>query len=222
LSRLSEADRSALFERGRRLSSRAGRTLLAHGAPEPPVFILLSGAVKAFRSATAESSATLIEIYGAGDALGIESLLQDRPGHLTYLTARTTEFITIAQSAFEGYMERNPQVMHIVFTTVTSRLRDRDVALSYASKNVQERLIALLSQLEDTHGEPEDGAVIIKVGITQAEMASVIGASEAAVNREILKLKKNGFIESGYRSIKIKRNLRLYLEHGQLDRGYAK
>jgi CRP-like cAMP-binding protein len=207
LSRLPIADYQALVERGRQIPVVPGTTLGVQGDPSPSVFFLLSGIVKVVRAATAESAATLIDVCGRGDVLGLESLLRGKPGHLTYVTTKPTEFVVISQQTFETYLDRNPQVLGILFTAVAQHACDRDVALSYAGHKVRDRLVAFLMRLQLNHGVADNGVVRIDVGVGHADMASAIGASEISVSREMAKLKKEGFLEMGYRTVIIKKNL---------------
>lgn len=206
LSRLSTADYQALVGRGRELTARADETLLAQGNPAPPVFFLLSGIVKIQRTATPDSAAAIIDVCGAGDALGLESLLRGRPGHLSFVAKKPTRYVVLAQNVFEAYLERNPHVMPILFAAVAGLACDRDGSLAYATHSNRDRLVAFLTRLARLHGVQQGGGVVkIDAGLSHSEIGSAIGCSKVAVQRTIRDLKKEGIIDVKYRTVLIKR-----------------
>ncbi|WET79782.1 Crp/Fnr family transcriptional regulator [Amycolatopsis sp. QT-25] len=208
LTAATERQRQRLLELGRHVDHGAGATLLNQGEPSPPVLILRSGFVKALRTAQGDTVPTIVDLLGAGDVLGVEACLAGRSSHLAFVATKPVRVLEIPQDAFHGFLGEDKRAMAWIAADSALRLRRRDIALGFATAKVRSRLTAFLARLQALYGIPRAEEVVIDVGLNHADIASAIGASPASVNAEITKLKKEGYLTTGYKTIHVKKRLR--------------
>ncbi|MFC9256194.1 Crp/Fnr family transcriptional regulator [Amycolatopsis thailandensis] len=208
LAAVTERQRQRLLDLGKHVDHVAGSTLLNQGDPAPPVLILRSGFVKALRAAQGGTSPMIVDLLGAGDVLGVEDCLARRSSQLSYVATKPARVLEIPQNAFRGFLDDDKQAMALITVDLAVRLRLRNVALGFATAKVRSRLTAYLTRLQALHGIPGDGGVVIDVGLNHADLASAIGASAASVNAVMAKLKNEGFLATGYKTIHVKKRLR--------------
>ncbi|MEV7549732.1 Crp/Fnr family transcriptional regulator [Amycolatopsis sp. NPDC089917] len=207
LAAVTERQRQRLLDLGRHVDHAAGTTLLNQGDPAPPVLILRAGFVKALRAAPGGTSPMIVDLLGAGDLLGVEDCLVRRPSHLSYVATKPVRVLEIPQHAFHGFLDEDKQAMALITVDLGFRLRLRNSALGFATTKVRSRLTAYLARLQTLYGVPGEGGVVIDVGLNHADLASAIGASAASVNAEMAKLKNEGFLTTGYKTIHVKKRL---------------
>ncbi|UUV28297.1 Crp/Fnr family transcriptional regulator [Amycolatopsis roodepoortensis] len=193
---------------GRHVDHAVGTTLLRQGDPAPPVLIPRSGFVKALRAAQGDTTPMIVDLLGAGDVLGVEDCLAGRPSRLSYIATKPARVLEVPQHAFRGFLDDDDQAMALIAVALASRLRQRNVALGFATAKVRSRLTAFLTRLQALYGVPGEGGVVIDVGLNHTDIASAIGASPASVNAEMAKLKNDGYLSTGYKTIHVKKPLR--------------
>ncbi|MFE6609793.1 Crp/Fnr family transcriptional regulator [Amycolatopsis sp. NPDC057786] len=208
LAAVTERQRQRLLDLGKHVDHAAGTTLLNQGDPAPPVLIPRSGYVKALRAAQGGTPPTIVDLLGAGDVLGVEDCLARRPSHLSYIATKPVRVLEIPQSAFHGFLDDDHQALTLITVDLAVRLRLRNVALGFATAKVRSRLTAFLTRLQALYGVPGEDGVVIDVGLNHTDIASAIGASPASVNAEMAKLKNEGYLSTGYRTIHVKKRLR--------------
>ncbi|OXM51407.1 Crp/Fnr family transcriptional regulator [Amycolatopsis alba] len=208
LAAVTERQRQRLLELGKHVDYPAGTTLLNQGDPSSPVLILRSGFVKALRAAQGDTSPMIVDLLGTGDVLGVEDCLARQSSHLSYVATKPVRVLEIPQNAFHGFLDDDKQAMALITAELAVRLRLRNVALGFATAKVRSRLTAYLTRLQVLYGTPCEGGVVIDVGLNHTDIASAIGASPASVNAEMAKLKTEGYLATGYKTIHVKKRMR--------------
>ncbi|AUI62779.1 Crp/Fnr family transcriptional regulator [Amycolatopsis sp. BJA-103] len=208
LAAVTERQRQRLLELGKHVDYATGTTLLNQGDPAPPVLILRSGFVKAIRAAQGGTSPMIVDLLGAGDVLGVEDCLARRSSHLSFVATKPVRVLEVPQNAFHGFLDDDKQAMALIALDLAVRLRLRNVALGFATAKVRCRLTAFLTRLQALYGVPGESGVVIDVGLNHTDIASAIGASPASVNAEMAKLKNEGYLSTGYKTIHVKKRLR--------------
>lgn len=186
----------------------ATANMVNEGDPAPPVHILESGIVKVQRTAQGDSSPMILDLGGPGDVLGVEDCLAGRSSHAAFVTTKPVKALEIPQRAFSAFLRDNHQAMATIGQILAHRIRLRDTALAFSSVKVRSRLIAFLVRLLAVHGVPGKDGVVIDIGLNHSDIASAIGASVASVTAEMVKLKDEGYIATGYKTIHVKKPLR--------------
>ena len=73
----------------------------------------------------------------------------------------------------------------------------------FAAFPAEIRLARVLVDIAWSCGQPTEEGLTIAVALSQPELATMIGASEATVQKVLRELRENGIIRTGYRRITV-------------------
>ncbi|MGM1059747.1 Crp/Fnr family transcriptional regulator [Saccharothrix sp. Mg75] len=206
--RLPEQVRTQLFALGRVLSYPAGAILSEQGSRRPPVFLLLGGVVKGCRTAQPDSPPMLLNLFLSGDAPGTADAVLNAPGHVTYIATKATTALAIPRQAFKSFFEERSAAANVLAAVLARELQLRDRSLAYAPMPVEDRLIAFLERYSRLYGtRSASDEVHLDLGLAQADLAAAIGASAPSVAKVLNRLRDEGKVAIGYRSLFIKKPL---------------
>jgi CRP-like cAMP-binding protein len=101
-------------------------------------------------------------------------------------------------------MRRNPQAALYMAATMGERLHWANLRRAdFAAYQAEVRLARLLAEMARTIGHRTDEGIVIGVGISQTELATMIGIAEATAQKAMRDLRRTGAITTGYRSITV-------------------
>jgi CRP-like cAMP-binding protein len=202
LSMLSPSARAELLDLGTMKRYEPGRTLFHEGEPGDHVVLLLDGTVKL--TATAEDGRlALLGILVGGNILGASEALDGLPHGATAVTVTPAAVRVISREDLLAAARRYPEITFALAREVTQRLQraDRHRIAHGASADI--RLAGLLHELMQDHGERTEQGVQIRVGVSQHELASLVGVTELTVHRALAELRRDGILLPGYRRVTI-------------------
>lgn len=202
-----------LLSLGRPRTFSQGDVLLAHGQASSQAALITSGLVKV--AAVDQGSATFLAIRSAGDLIGEEAAVlgatpqaSGSPSSLTVATALTRATARVFPAAdLCQFLEAHPSAMRSVAQGLCERLADAEARIASAARdNADRRLARFLCDLE-RYGIP-DGTrgregMAIPVRLTQAELASWIGASRETVDRALRRWRARGIVSTSQRKMVI-------------------
>ncbi|KAA2253552.1 Crp/Fnr family transcriptional regulator [Solihabitans fulvus] len=204
LGRLSDSVRSALLMQGRVSSFPAGTTLVREGETSTHVLVLMTGMVKV--TATTEGGhTTLLAIRVAGDIIGELAPIDSAPRSASVVAAVPTRAVIITGEAFLGFLAGHPVASLEMMRALSAKLRSATSArVAAGSYTVVARLAQVLRELSMSYGEKRDGLLGIGVPLSQADLAALVGASDAAIHKALRVLRECGAIDTGYRRIVVR------------------
>jgi len=172
-----------------------GEYIFYEGEEGECLYIILSGMVKVFKSATGGRVKTLA-ILEKGDFLGEMSILDKEIRSATAELLDDTEVLVLNKRNFEKYLKRNAEMTMKILKTLCSRLRvaDRDIH-ALAFQNVLGRVAITLINLAHRHGVKTYKGTKIDMKITHQELADMVGTAREMVSRTLLSFKKNKCID---------------------------
>lgn len=204
LGRLSDRDRSALLGAGRPRLYRAGEFLIREGETSTHVFVLVVGMVKV-TAATPEGHTTLLAIRVAGDIVGELAPIESAQRSASVIAVITTQATVITGEAFLDFLAGHPVVSLEMMRAISSKLRSATNArVAAGGYPVIIRLAQVLQALVSSYGEKHDGVLNLGVPLSQAELAALVGSSEAAIHKAVRELRRRGAIDTGYRRIVVR------------------
>jgi CRP-like cAMP-binding protein len=214
LAGLSDSDLRWLADRLRRRKYGRGDIVFQKDEPGHSLFIIESGSVRIYIPGTQGADLTLA-VIGPGDFFGDLSLLDDRPRSASAVAAIDSVLLTLERSDFTALLRSRPEASLAVLATIARRLRETDqTASDLAFLDVQGRLARRLLDLAETNGTPADGGVLLPAGITQEDLANMIGVTRESVNRNLSVFRRMGLIGREGRRVIIKNpeGLRAYCD----------
>jgi CRP/FNR family transcriptional regulator, cyclic AMP receptor protein len=153
------------------------REVLFHeGDPAASMHLIAKGRV-AVRVSTPLGDVAMLDLLGAGEALGEMALLS--PGATRSATAvalEPTETLAIDAARFAALRKEEPAVSDVLVRLLSARVRQLNNRLMEAMYvPVDVRLLRRVLELVDVYGEA--------ITLTQEDLAGLAGATRATVNR---------------------------------------
>jgi len=180
----------------------AGSVLFRQGEPTGHVAVLARGWVKVVASAHSGEEAFLA-IRGPGDVLGELSAVDGQPRSATVSALVPVRARVIQGDRFLEAVSASPELCLALLRHLTAHLRDSDRRrLEYVSTGTFQRLVTLLVELADTYGDLHpDGSIVIRLPLTQRDLAAAAAMSREAVARGLRTLRERDLVRTNRRRI---------------------
>jgi len=194
LAALSAQDLDWLTERLRRRKYSRGDIIFQKDDPGQSLFIIEAGSVRIYMPGTQGADLTLA-VIGEGEFFGDLSLLDGRPRSASAMAASDSTLLSLERTDFTSLMRSRPDAALSILAVIARRLRDTDqTASDLAFLDVSGRLARKLLDLAETTGVRRDDGVLLQVGLTQEDLANMIGVTRESVNRNLSVFRRLGLI----------------------------
>jgi CRP/FNR family transcriptional regulator len=168
--------------------------------PSQNVYLVKQGRIKLFRT-TAEGREIILDILGPGEIFGELALAAELTRSHSAEALEDGLICVIPRRIFEDLASRHPEFAFRLIKLIGFRFRALESRIEdLAFQSVQDRLLLTLRQLAAKHGIPEAKGAI-RLPLTQADLAFLIGATREAVADQLRELKQKGLLETSYRAI---------------------
>ena len=187
----------ALRGRGRERRWDAGRAIFREGDPSTWVIGIRDGRVK-LTVVSPEGRDVVLAVKAPGELLGEFAALDGRPRSATAVALERVEGVIVDAGAFSAFLEEHPAVSALVLRQLTGQLRR--VAHDWVDRDGVEvvvRVARRLVDLAERFGEHNGTTVVIRIGITQDDLAGWVGATREATNRALGVLRRERCLQTG-------------------------
>ncbi|WP_324651377.1 Crp/Fnr family transcriptional regulator [Georgenia sp. H159] len=187
-----------------------GQDLYAAGDPAEHLFVLASGRAKAVH-ATPDGDEHVVDLLAPGDLFGGLRLLGANEHSETVRAMTTICALRVDTGDFRKILLEHPEVAVRALEMTADRLAQARSSLSARSlAPVPQRVAAVLLRLARKFGQrTPDGAVLIQLPLSRADIASIAGSTPESVSRAMSRWRTEGIIDSGRRWTEIRRPERL-------------
>lgn len=201
LARLTAEDVRTLAARGRLRRFKAGETIVREGEAGTSLFVLLEGDARILVSSPTGEEATVAHL-GPGDCIGEFSVLDGLPRSATAVATVPVSAISVTREDFREWLTERPQAAFSLLEELSLRLRRANQGLAdHLFLGLSQRLARRLVNLAGSHGKDTgDG---LRVRITQAELASMLGVTRESVNKELQAFAGRGWLSTARGAITI-------------------
>jgi len=200
---LAEQDLTRLAVRARRRTYRRGEVIFHQGDPGDAVHLIQRGRVKIALGAESGEEA-VVAILGPSDCFGELALLDGEPRSATVEALEPVETVSLGRDDFLQFLQANPPAMERLLRALAATVRGTNGELAdLVFLDLHGRLVNKLLDLAADHGRPVDGAIEIELPMTQEDLAAMIGATRASVNKVLGWYEAQGAIERRGRRIAI-------------------
>lgn len=166
-----------------------------------PVAIVLSGAVKVFHTRW-DGPTALVDIAGPGDVLNAEACLTGAATATRFAWSGNAQLLAIPREKFRKILARDEEIHRALTQTLARQVQALTVQRGHAGRKVEQRLWAFLVNLGRRHGtRTHDAHILLNVGLTQADLATAVGASSNSVETALHTLRQTGKLTTGYAQI---------------------
>jgi CRP/FNR family cyclic AMP-dependent transcriptional regulator len=171
----------------------AGSNVLTIEQPGEAVYIILHGTVKIH--VEQGSGDVILSILGSGDLLGEMSLIDSVGRSASAVTLEDSLMLWMDKATFEYLLDNFPQVSRNLVRILTARVRLSDQLIhALATLDVYGRVARQLLAFAEKYGREKDGALQIRIALTQGDIADLVGASRKRVNQVMVSFKEQGLI----------------------------
>jgi CRP/FNR family transcriptional regulator/CRP/FNR family cyclic AMP-dependent transcriptional regulator len=200
---LSQEELERLASTMRRRSYRRGEVVFHQGDPGESLHVVCHGTLKVVITGDNGDEAVLA-ILGPSDVFGEMALLDGGPRSATVTALESVETAVLSRADFVQLLRRDPTTVDSLLASLARTIRQADEDIGgLMFLDVHGRLARKLLELAEMHGEPVDGKILIRVQLTQEELAGMIGATRASVNKILGFFEDRGIIQRQGRQIMV-------------------
>ena len=197
LATLSKAALDDLLAVGRVVRFGKGRRLIEEGDSATEVFLLLSAGVKVVADLGGGRQALLAVRLG-GDVVG-ELAGADGERRLATVTACGREPVIAAvlkRSDFDAVLEHHPEAQRALNAVISRKFRTATRRrVDFAGCTSEIRLARALAELADDYGrQVAEHGTVIRINLTQIELGTLVGVSEATAQRSLRTLRQRNLV----------------------------
>jgi CRP/FNR family cyclic AMP-dependent transcriptional regulator len=204
LARLDEADRRALLDAGHPRHYRAGESIFTIGDPGSFVVVIIEGRLKVF-APSAPGTETVLSLPGPGDLVGELSAVEDEPTPrmATVVALDAVVCRLVRAGEFRSLVAGRPGIALELLHMIAARLRTSDRRrVEFGAYGTTRRVARLLVDLA-ADGRASGTVVVLRSGLTQDDLAGMVGASRESVARALATLRTLGFVSTGRREVAV-------------------
>ena len=173
-----------------------GDTLFREGDGSDPLYTVLSGRVKVFKT-TARGTDVILELFGPGDPVGAVAVYESRPYPASALALEPTSCLLIPRQAFFSLLEGYPTIVRGLLVGLTHRLVELTNRLAELSGGrIEGRLARFFLKLGTDMGQRRDDGVFIALVLSRQELADMIGTTVETAIRIMSRWGKDGVIRT--------------------------
>lgn len=184
----------------RRRTFKRGTMIFHKDQAGDALYVIEAGRVRIFLPTESGTELT-VEVSGAGDVFGELSLLDGRPRSASAEALEETAALMLGREEFKAHLAANPQLAVALIELLSTRLRHvTEYAESLAHLDVHARLARTLLEMADRYGVDRNG-IEIDFDLTQADLATMVGATRERVNRALAAFRSQGLVELRGRKI---------------------
>jgi CRP-like cAMP-binding protein len=192
-----------LREEGRPRRFRSGATLFHEGDHSDWIGLVLNGRVK-ISCYGADGRERLVAVVGPGELLGELSAIDSEPRSATATALEPLDVTVLTSEEFVALLEKNPGATLGILRSVIGRLRDSDKRrVEFGALDTVGRVGRLIVELAERYGEESESVILIRLPLSQEELAGWLGASREAVVKALRQMRSRGWIETGRREIRV-------------------
>lgn len=198
---VSTEDADALCAKFDYLHTESGETLFGIGSQDDHLYIVIDGRVK-LTSAPAGGREQLIALMGSGDQFGELSIFDPGPRTSTAVAITPTVLARASAESVRDWVHARPHVALQLLRVIARRLRRTNTVMSdLIFIDVPGRIAKQLVHLAQRFGTAGRGRIHVDHGLSQVELAQLVGCSRETVNKALSDFANRGWIRIEAKSV---------------------
>lgn len=171
-----------------------GELIFAPAANPESVYLLETGLARVYRVSKAGGE-TSFGYVAPGEVLGELSAFGGYPRQSFAQAVQASLVWRIAREPFQRLMASRPSLVIAIVQQMGERLKRLEAHIeNMGSCSVRTRVARMLSELAQNFGRRDGDRVVIDIPITQAELATLVGATRQTVNQALGELRNEGLV----------------------------
>jgi CRP-like cAMP-binding protein len=185
-----------------------GETIFEEGERLNGVFCVRGGVSK-LSKLSENGKDTIVRIATKGEVLGQRSVITQERTNLSAVALNDMEVCFLPKQHLNDSINNNPNFTKEILLHMANDLKYADnVIVNMAQKSVKQRVAETLMYLDENFGLDHDG--YIAMTLTREDIANVVGTAKEACIRTLSTFKKDGWISTDGKRIKIEDKKALY------------
>jgi CRP/FNR family transcriptional regulator, cyclic AMP receptor protein len=153
----------------------------------------------------------LLALRSRGELIGEQSALEDEPRSASVISASPVTAYVIQPDDFLQYLESHSDVQIAVARALSAKLRwATRQRTDFSGLATDVRVARVLSELARMNSRLTRAGTELGYGLTQPDLAALVGVSEPSLQRALRKLRESGVLDTGRRKIVILDMARLH------------
>jgi CRP/FNR family cyclic AMP-dependent transcriptional regulator len=154
--------------------------------------VVASGLVKVLIG-SAQGGEVVLATLGPGAVIGELAVLDGSPRSASVVAAEPTTVLLLSRATVLGLLNRYPSVLDALLRSLGNLIRRiTEQAGDFVFLDLPGRVAKLLLHLAEAHGA---GSTVLDLGLSQSDLAAMVGATRPAVNRVLQNLAGRGVIK---------------------------
>jgi CRP/FNR family transcriptional regulator, cyclic AMP receptor protein len=171
-----------------------GELIFAPAASPESVYLLETGLARVYRVSEAGCE-TSFGYVAPGEVFGELPAFGDYPRESFAQAVQASLVWRIAREPFQRLMASRPSLVLAIAQQMGERLKRVEARVEdLVFRSVRVRVARMLSELAEGFGRRDGDRVVIDIPITQAELATLVGATRQTVNQALGELGKEGLV----------------------------
>ena len=189
-------------------SIKKGETIFEEGERLDGVYCVRNGVSKLSKLSD-NGKDTIVKIATKGEVLGQRSVITEEKTNLSAVALNDMEVCYIPKKHLTDSLDSNPNFTKAILIHMANDLKFADnVIVNMAQKTVKQRVAETLMYLDKNFGADADGYIIMT--LTREDIANVVGTAKEACIRTLTIFKKEGWISTDGKRIKLEDKKALY------------
>jgi CRP/FNR family transcriptional regulator, cyclic AMP receptor protein len=178
-----------------------GDALFHEGDPGDRLYVIVEGKVKLGR-ASGDGRENLLAVLGPGEMFGELSVFDPGPRNATATAVSDSTLLGLGSDDLFTWLAGRPDVARHLLHALARRLRRTNEALAdLVFADVPGRVAKALLDLSERFGTPAEDGLRVSHGLTQEELAQLVGASRETVNKALADFAARGWLRLDQRAV---------------------
>lgn len=191
-----------------------GNVVLYEGDPGDSLYVVAQGSLKVFLTSP-EGNELLLTRLSSGDTFGELALIDGGPRSASVEALEPTEVLFLTRPSLLEILRRHPQVTEALLANLGRIIRRvSEQAADLVFLDLDGRVAKLLVHLGERAIESGGSEAEIDLGMSQADLAGMIGGSRQRVNRSLHHFAERGYIDLDGRRVVVRELDRLRARAG--------
>lgn len=186
-----------------------GQIIFHEGDQDDALFVIASGLVKVFLTSEQGEEMVLVTLRPP-ETFGELALIDSGPRSASTEALDDTTLLLLRRSALLELLQEMPQLTDALLRSVgTSLRRLTEQTADLVFLDLEGRVAKLLLRLADQRGLATDDGVVLDLGMTQTDLAGMVGGSRQSINQILHSFQSRGYLELHRKRVVLKRPDRL-------------
>ena len=176
----------------------AGAVVVSQTEPSSEACVLLAGTLKVYVDQP-DDSEVVLAVLGPGEIVGELNLIDHLGRSANVVALEPSRLLWLDEATFRASLTSMPRLAENLLTLLARRLRLANAQLqALAALDIQARVAHQLLGLADAYGESDGaGNVRLRVRLTDADLAGMVGASRQTVHKVLAVFQRNAYLSQG-------------------------